>query len=203
MALVKAQQFTREVVTWQPWLPTAEQAGPLTAEQAELMAKVTVNRHYFATLAHDPPALRERTALMNAIMYAHGGASRADRELASVATSRTNGCIYCASGHSRLHAQLTKDPTVIDRLLAEGTAATQPAREQAIIHYAEKLARDPAGLTPADLQPLRAAGLSDTEILDINNAAAVFAWANRLMQSLGTGYVEERAPEAPPAPATA
>ncbi len=189
MALTKAKQFTLEVVTWKPWLETAEQVGP-TPEQAALLAKVTTNREYFATLAHDPAVLRERTALFNAVMYAHGGASRADRELASVATSRTNGCVYCASGHSRLHAQLTKDDTLIKRLLDQGVTADQPQRERAIIDYAAKLARDPAAMTAADLAPLRAAGLSDTEILDVNNAAALFAWANRLMQSLGEGYVE-------------
>lgn len=184
----KAERFTLDVVTWFPWIETVDDVGA-TPEQAEALAKHTTNRGYFATLAHDAPALRERTALMNAIMYGHGGASRADRELATVATSRTNGCVYCASVHARLHAQLTKDPTLIQRLLDGGTGAAQPEREGAIIAYAAKLARDPAGLTAADLAPLRAVGFDDAEILDINNAAAVFAWANRLMQSLGEGRV--------------
>ena len=184
----KAERFTLDIVTWHPWIETVDQVGA-TPEQAAALAKHTSNREYFATLAHDAPALRERTALMNAIMYGHGGASRADRELATVATSRTNGCVYCASVHARLHAQLTKDPTLIQRLLDGGTRAEQPAHERAIIDYAVKLARDPAGMTVADLAPLRAAGFTDAEILDINNAAAVFAWANRLMQTLGEGRV--------------
>lgn len=190
MSSRRAEQFTLDVVKWQPWLETVEQVGP-TPEQTEVLAKVTTNRDYFATLAHDAPALRERTVLFNAIMYGHGGATRADRELASVATSRTNGCVYCASVHARLHAQLTKDDTLIRRLLDEGAKAEQPARERAVIDYAVKLARAPAGLTAADLDPLRAVGYSDAEILDINNAAAVFAWANRLMQTLGDGWLEE------------
>ena len=37
----------------------------------------------------------------------------------------------------------------------------------------------------ADLAPLRRAGLSDLEILDVTHATAMFAWANRLMQTLG------------------
>ena len=184
----KAEHFTLDIVTWHPWIETVDQVGA-TPEQAAALEKHTSNREYFATLAHDAPALRERTALMNAIMYGHGGASRADRELATVATSRTNGCVYCASVHARLHAQLTKDPTPIQRLLDEGTTAEQPEHERAIIGYAVKLARDPARMTVADLAPLRAAGFTDAEILDINNAAAVFAWANRLMQTLGEGRV--------------
>lgn len=188
MNMRKADQFTLDIVTWFPWIETVDDLGA-TPEQAAALEKHATNRGYFATLAHDAPALRERTALFNAIMYGHGGASRAERELATVATSRTNGCVYCASVHARLHAQLTKDSTLIQRLLDGGIEAEQPERERAIIDYAVKLARDPAAMTAADLAPLRAAGYTDAEILDINNAAAVFAWANRLMQSLGEGRV--------------
>lgn len=186
--MTKALHFTRDMVSWFPWIEPVD-AASATPEQAELLAKITTNGRYFATLAHDPPALRERTALFNAIMYGHGGASRAERELAATATSRVNGCVYCASVHARLHAQLTRDAAPIDLLLNEGLDAAHAAHERVIIDYAARLTRDPAGLTPADLAPLRAAGFSDAAILDINNAAAVFAWANRLMQSLGEGFV--------------
>jgi uncharacterized peroxidase-related enzyme len=188
MSMTKARQFTLDVVKWHPWIETVDQVG-ITDEQAEVLAKHTSNRDYFATLAHDAPALRERTGLFNAIMYGHGGASRADRELSTVATSRVNGCVYCASVHARLHAQLTKDPTLIQRLLDDGVAADQPEHERAIIDFAVKLTRDPSGMTAADLAPLRAAGFSDAEILDVAHAAAVFAWANRLMLTLGEGRV--------------
>jgi uncharacterized peroxidase-related enzyme len=40
-------------------------------------------------------------------------------------------------------------------------------------------------MSAADLEPLREIGLSDLEILDLTNAVAMFAWANRLMQTLG------------------
>ena len=179
--------FTRDFVTWRPWVETVDQVGP-AEEQAALVQKVAPNpknRLYYATLAHDVPALRERTTLFNEIMAGRGGAERAHRELAATATSRINGCVFCASVHARAHANFTKDPTLIDRLLDEGIDAEQPARERAIIDYSAKLTRDPASLTAADLQPLRDAGLTDAQILDINNAAAVFAWANRLMQTIG------------------
>jgi uncharacterized peroxidase-related enzyme len=186
--------FTRDFVTWKPWVETVDEVGP-TEEQAALVQKVAPNpknRAYYATLAHDVPALRERTLLFNEIMAGRGGAPRQYRELAATATSRVNGCVFCASVHSRAHAQMTKDTTIIDRLLDEGIDATQPERERAVIDYSVKLTRDPAGMTSADLAPLRAAGFTDAEILDINNAAAVFAWANRLMQTIG----ESVAPEA-------
>ena len=179
--------FTRDFVTWKPWVETVDEVGS-TEEQAALVQRVAPNpknRLYYATLAHDVPALRERTKLFNEIMAGRGGAERAHRELAATATSRINGCVFCASVHARAHANFTRDTAIIDRLLVDGIDAEQPARERAIIDYSAKLTRDPAGLTAADLQPLRDAGLTDAQILDINNAAAVFAWANRLMQTIG------------------
>ena len=43
----------------------------------------------------------------------------------------------------------------------------------------------PGDVRGEDLQPLKAAGLTDAEILDLIHAVAIFAWANRLMLNLG------------------
>jgi AhpD family alkylhydroperoxidase len=43
---------------------------------------------------------------------------RAERELAATVASKINGCIYCASVHARKAAQLAKDETAVDTLLA-------------------------------------------------------------------------------------
>jgi uncharacterized peroxidase-related enzyme len=179
--------FTMEPLTWLPWVETIDDVGA-TPEQAELVANVAKNpsgRAYYALLAHDVPALTERTALFNAIMYGHGGSRRSDRELSAVATSRVNGCPYCASVHARLYAQLTRDTPTMQRLLDEGVETELVERERAIVDYAVKLTRAPNAMTAADLAPLRAVGLTDLEILDVTHASAMFAWANRLLQTLG------------------
>ncbi len=179
--------FTLDNLDWLPWVETVDETG-ITQEHVELLEVVvpaTTGRPYYATLAHDVPALRERTKLFKAIMYGPGGVRRADRELAAVATSRVNGCPYCASVHARLFAQLTKDVPAIRRLLDEGVEAEQAPRERAVIDFAVKLTVEPDRLGAADLVPLRALGLADNEILDIGHATALFAWANRLMQTLG------------------
>jgi uncharacterized peroxidase-related enzyme len=180
-------------VRWQPWIETVDDIGA-TPEQAALVEKVSPTpegRAYYAVLAHDIPALEERTGLFNAVMYGPGGVRRSDRELASVAASLINGCVYCTSVHARRYAQLTKDPALMQRLLDEGTGTELGERERAIVDYAVRLTRDPAAMTTEDLAPLRAAGLSDMEILDVTHATAMFAWANRLMQTLGTGVLPD------------
>lgn len=187
MSPASRPRFTLGAVTWRPWLETVDDVGA-TPEQSALVAQVAptpAGRPYYALLAHDLPALRERTALFNAIMYGHGGSARADRELAAVAASLVNGCLYCTSVHARRYVQLTKDSARMQRLLDEGEAADLGERERAIVDYAGKLTSDPAGMAAADLAPLRRAGFSDAEILDLTHATAMFAWANRLMQTLG------------------
>jgi len=181
--------FTIDVLTWHPWLETVDDTGA-TPEQEALVSKVAPSpesRPYYALLAHDPLALVERTALFNAIMYGAGGAKRADRELAAAAGSRVNGCVYCTSVHARRYAQLTKDTETITRLLDEGVDTTLPPHERAIVDYAVALTATPETLTPATLAPLRAEGFTDAEILDITGSVAMFAWANRLMQTIGEG----------------
>jgi len=189
MTITPRPRFTMDVLRWQPWLETVDQVGA-TPEQAALVDEVAPSpesRPYYALLAHDAPALRERTALFNAVMYGRGGARRADRELAAVATSLVNGCRYCTSVHARRYVQLTKAADVMQRLLDEGMDTPLAERERAVVTYAAKLSRDPAAMTAADLTPLRESGFSDGEILDLTYAAAMFAWANRLMQTLGEG----------------
>ena len=140
---------------------------------------------YYLLLVRDVDVLRERSRLYNAIMYGPRGLPRADRELAAVAVSRVNGCVYCASVHIQRYIQLTKRPEIMQRLIDEGVEAELPPRERAIVDFAIKLTRTPPTLTTDDLKPLHQLGLTDQEILDLTHATAMFAWANRLMQTLG------------------
>jgi uncharacterized peroxidase-related enzyme len=129
--------------------------------------------------------LRERSRLFNAVMYAPKGLARADRELVSVAVSRVNGCVYCAAIHGQRYTQLTKHPEVIQRIFDEGVETALEPRARAIVDYAVKLTLTPNLVSPVDPTPLRSIGLSDLEILDLTHVAAMFAWANRLLQTLG------------------
>jgi uncharacterized peroxidase-related enzyme len=87
--------------------------------------------------------------------------------------------------HAKRFSDLTKEPEVMQRIYADGVEAELDPRRRAIVDYAAKLTREPAAITAADAAPLRAVGLGDLEILDLTHAVAIFAWANRLMQTLG------------------
>lgn len=64
------------------------------------------------------------------------------------------------------------------------TADLKP-RQRAMLDYTDKLTRTPWDMTEEDLRPLRAAGLDDRAILDVNQTAAYYAYVNRVADGLG------------------
>jgi alkylhydroperoxidase domain protein len=178
--------FTRAMLDWLPWLkPLAE--GELT--QRHMTALVDAARAksaYFRLLARDPDALEARTRTDKDIFYNQdAGLPRAERELAAAATSRFNGCIYCASVHSRFAATYSKREDDVQRLLDDGVGADLGERWNAIVAAAVALSATPIAFGPQHVERLRQAGLDDLSISDVIHAAAFFNWANRLMLSLG------------------
>lgn len=86
-----------------------------------------------------------------------------------------------------------KDDALVDRILSNYETAGLDARRLAMCRYADKLTRTPGRMTPADLEPLRAAGLSDTDILHVCEVVAYYAYANRIADGLGVlSEVSER-----------
>ena len=78
-----------------------------------------------------------------------------------------------------------KDDALVDRIVADYEAAGLDARRLAMCRYADKLTRDPGSMVPEDLGPLRAAGLSDTDILEVCEVISYYAFANRIVDGLG------------------
>lgn len=180
-------RFTLKPVGWRPRLDPVKAETATPAQLAALEACPPAQRRstYFLTLAHDPGSLGERGALFNIVMYAEGGLDRADRELATAVVSMVNGCVYCTSVHAKRFVELTGDEPAMQRILDEGWQDEPDARRRAVALFSETLTRTPGALGTADLAALREAGLDDLELLDLAHAVAMFANANRLMQTLG------------------
>ena len=178
--------FTRALLDWLPWLePLAVDA--LTERHMEALVDVArAKSAYFRLLARDPDALRARTLTDKDIFYnPDAGLPRAERELAAAATSRFNGCIYCASVHSRFSATYSKREDDVQRLLDESVDADLGERWNAIVAAAVALSTTPITFGSQHVKRLRQAGLDDLAIADVIQATAFFNWANRLMLSLG------------------
>ncbi len=185
--LLESHGFTNASLEWKAWLDTV-QLDHATPQQLQVLesshpkAKVS---DYYLLLVHQAEILDQRSTAFNAIMYAPGGLSRAERELASTVVSRVNGCVYCASVHAQRFEQLAKRQDVIAQVFADPATAGTTERERAIVAFSIDLTLQPDRLADSSLQRLADAGLSDAEIVDLIHAIAIFAWANRLMLNLG------------------
>lgn len=103
--------------------------------------------------------------------------------------SLLNGCDYCLDHHFEGLRRLLADDEragAMRTAMEKGDLATGfDDREAEILRYAERLTRDPAAVSEDEILRLRAAGLQDGEILEVNQVTAYFAYANRTVQGLG------------------
>lgn len=185
--LIRSHGFTNEALGWKAWLPTVDLSSA-TDEQVAVLQEShpqALTSDYYLTLAHRPEILRQRSQAFNAIMYAPGGLSRAERELASTVVSRVNRCVYCASVHAQRFEQLAKRNDVISEVFADPATAGTTDREKAIVQFAIDLTLEPSSLSADHIHTLRDQGLDDAQVLDLIHAISIFAWANRLMLNLG------------------
>ena len=178
--------FTQHELGWLPWLEPLAEAELTERHWAGLVDRSRAKSDYFRLLARDPEVLEARTKTDKDIFYnIADGLSRAERELAAAATSRFNGCIYCASVHARFATVHSKRGEDVQRLLDEGVGADLGARWNAVVKAAVALASTPVSFGQQHVEELRRVGLDEAEIVDVINSAAFFNWANRLMLSLG------------------
>lgn len=178
--------FTRAQLDWLPWLEPLAEDALTDRHRAGLVDAARAKSPYFRLLARDPEVLEARTRTDKDIFYnPDAGLPRAERELAAAATSRFNGCIYCASVHARFAATYSRRVDDVQRLLDEGVGVDLDARWNAIVAASVALTSTPIAFGSAHVDALRRAGLDDAAIVDVINAASFFNWANRLMLSLG------------------
>ena len=148
---------------WLPWLEPLRTSDLTERHRAGLVDAARAKSPYFRLLARDPEILEARTRTDKDIFYnPDAGLPRAERELAAAATSRFNGCIYCASVHSRFAATYSKRGEDVQRLLDEGVGADLDERWNAIVAAVGGADRDADRRSDRQhVERLRAAGLDD------------------------------------------
>jgi uncharacterized peroxidase-related enzyme len=122
--------FTQDEIGWTPWLEPLREDELTDRHWAGLVDASRAKSAYFMVLARDPEILEARTKTDKDIFYnPAAGLPRAERELAAAATSRDNGCIFCASVHARFATTHSRRREDVQRLLDEGTRLSRrPSR---------------------------------------------------------------------------
>lgn len=110
-------------------------------------------------------------------------------EAIGVFVSRLNGCAYCVAHHSaglrREAASEAQAQTMLAALQTAAPGAPFSIGEQAGLRYAGKLALNPASVAESDIQAMRDGGFDDGQILEVNQVAGYFCYANRVVLGLG------------------
>ncbi len=143
-------------------------------------------------MAHSlrPHTLEGHMALYKNVLH-HSGNSLPQwfLEVIGIHVSLLNGCSYCVEHHYAGLQRLLQDKaraTALRRALEAGSLTDAfSERETALLTYAQRLTEAPADLKGSDLERLRDVGLTDGEILETNQVASYFAYANRTVLGLG------------------
>lgn len=137
-----------------------------------------------------PESLTAHMALYMTLVFGRPPLSRREREVIAVAVSRANGCAYCVAHHGDALRRYEKDPAVVAAIHV-GEWGALKARDAALCRYADKLTRLPSVCAESDVAALRAAGLSDAEVLDAAQITGYFNFVNRLVLGLGVAVESE------------
>jgi uncharacterized peroxidase-related enzyme len=137
-------------------------------------------------LAHKPAILASVTALGDTVVRDSNGAlTPRERELIALVVSVENRCEACVFGHAAALRGQSGDPEWVATIEVNYRRAALSPRERALANYAIQVTRAPAEIVPADLAPLRDAGIGEEGILEAASVAAYFNFSNRVNSALG------------------
>ena len=139
----------------------------------------------FLAFARRPAEFRAFFAFHDALMLSDEGLSKAERELIVVATSATNGCLYCVVAHGAILRIRMKNPLIADQVAINPAKADLTDRQRHIVDFALKVAGDSRNVGDAELDAMRANGFTDDEIWDIGAITALFGLSNRYANFTG------------------
>jgi uncharacterized peroxidase-related enzyme len=87
--------------------------------------------------------------------------------------------------------RLTGDPVFAERMVQDYRRAGLDARLRAIMDYAIKITRCSVECSENDIEALRGLGLTDEDIYDVIQTAAIYNFNNRVANA--SGFLPDRA----------
>ena len=173
-------------MAWIDTVPWADSSGPLRDAYDWQAAKLGEPAEFTMLGSLYPPIVEERLRLYRAVEHCPSQLTAIERQSAALVTSRLNGTDHCASGLRLKLESLGLATEVLDAIDTDPVRVKSgDGRLDAVCTYAAKLTQSPAAVTERDLEPLREHGLSDLDILDLNNMVAYYAYINRVVMGLG------------------
>jgi uncharacterized peroxidase-related enzyme len=177
-----------------PWISTVspEEATGKLAEAYDWQAKRLGRPTEFTQLGSlEPDIVHARLLLYRASERASSKLTERQRTLAGHVASVANETPHCTSRSVIKLRELGYRPDQIASV-ESGRFDVLAPEESAIAVYADKLTRTPGAVVESDIDALRAVGLDDHEIIDLNNQVAHLNYTNRVANGLGLRTVVEQ-----------
>ena len=152
-----------------------------------------------------PAPLRSADALYRDILHSPDGPlCFKDCELIATQVAALTGCGYAEAHHGenfiRLHGDRQHAEAMIGHLRDEHYPEHLfDPRQKAMLVYGAKLTRAPETVAQGDIAMLRENGLSDREVLHLNQVSANFNYWVRVINGLGIALLDEEVGMAPDA----
>jgi uncharacterized peroxidase-related enzyme len=128
--------------------------------------------------------------LIRSVMRGRSAWSPGERELFGAFISRLNTCRYCVGIHTG-GATLTLDPAITVDQLDHWREAGFAPRVVATLALLEKVTLSPDDVGPGDIEPVRAAGVSNAAIADALYLCFMFNAVNRMANAFGYAWADE------------
>ncbi|MDH3755067.1 MAG: hypothetical protein OEU32_14450 [Acidimicrobiia bacterium] len=173
-------------MSWIKTVPWAASDGQLKAAYDWQASRLGQPAEFTMLGSLYPAIVEERLRLYRAVEGCPSGLDETERQFAAYVTSLNNGTGHCASG---LRLKLESLGVSADQLSAVEDDPANPAtgddRLDLICAHAAKLTTRPTEMTEDDIDVLRQAGLSDLDLLDLNNMVGYYNYINRVVNGLG------------------
>ena len=169
-------------MTYIQTVPEEEAAGDTAAMYA-------TDREVFGFLPNFTRAFSHRPAVYAAWRQLNGavkaGMDLRRYELATIAAARRLRSSYCALAHGSVLLDQFFDAETLRAVVADHHAAGLDEVDVAVMDLADKVAADATSVTQADVDRLRALGLTDADVADVVLAAAARCFFSSALDGLG------------------
>jgi uncharacterized peroxidase-related enzyme len=139
--------------------------------------------NYTRAFSHRPAVYNAWRELIGSI---NGEMDKRRYELATLAAARRLRSSYCALAHGSVLLDGMVGAEQLTAIAQDHHAAGLDEVDIAVMDLADKVAADATAVTPADIDRLRALGLSDAEIFDVVAAASARCFFSKVLDALGT-----------------
>lgn len=171
--------------SWIETVPWADAGGAL-AEAYDWQAAALGEPAEFTMLGSlYPEIVQRRLELYRTVENCPSALSQIERQSAAFVASLLNGTDHCASGLKLKLTSLGGEAAVTAIEADPLRAETGDERLDAICAHAAKLTVTPTEMSDADIEQLRALGLDDLDIVDLNNMVSYYNYINRVVMGLG------------------